>query len=169
MLTTDIAPARAGNEDYSALNQQLRALLASQRNFITNASQMSAFLYQMLDDLNWAGFYLLHQGELILGPFQGKVACTPIAMGRGVCGTCAEEKKIQIVEDVLAHANHIACDAASRSELVLPILYGDGQELLGVLDLDSPSASRFTEQDADGVNLLLESFLELTDCSSLRV
>ncbi len=114
----------------------MAALFAGERNGLANAANMTALLYQALPDLNWVGFYFLEGGELVLGPFQGKVACVRIAVGRGVCGTAAQRKDTVIVPDVHAFAGHIACDEASRSEIVVPLLE-DGR-LLGVLDLDSP-------------------------------
>jgi GAF domain-containing protein len=120
---------------------------------------MCALLYQMLPDVNWVGFYFLHGAELVLGPFQGKVACVRIAMGRGVCGTAAERREILVVPDVNEFPGHIACDAASRSEIVLPLIQHG--RLLGVLDLDSPNLARFDHEDRDGleasVDLLLKS------------
>jgi GAF domain-containing protein len=115
-----------------------------------------------MDDLNWAGFYFNRDEELVLGPFQGQIACVRIAIGRGVCGTAAATRQTQRVEDVHAFAGHIACDSASNSELVVPLIK-DGR-LLGVLDLDSPSVGRFSEEDQAGVEKLVEIFLRLTDC-----
>lgn len=158
----DLQSSGAGLDGYRLLTAQLESLLADERDFIANAAQFSAFLYSQLDDLNWAGFYFKRDEELVLGPFQGQIACVRIAMGRGVCGTAAETRQTQRVEDVHAFAGHIACDSASNSELVVPLIK-EGR-LLGVLDLDSPSIGRFSEEDQAGVEKLVEIFLRLTDC-----
>lgn len=151
-----------GLDGYGLLEAQLESLLADERDFIANAAQFSAFLLQELESLNWAGFYLARGEELVLGPFQGKVACVRIPFGRGVCGAAAATGKTQRVEDVHAFAGHIACDSASNSELVIPLLK-DGR-LIGVLDLDSPDLSRFSEADQQGLERLAAIFLRLTDC-----
>ncbi len=158
----DLNAAGAGLDGYTLLQAQLESLLADERDFIANAAQFSAFLYHQLDDLNWAGFYLNRNEELVLGPFQGQIACVRIPFGRGVCGAAAASRQTQRVEDVHAFAGHIACDSASNSELVVPLLK-DGR-LIGVLDLDSPSIGRFTEQDQQGVEALAAIFLRLSDC-----
>jgi L-methionine (R)-S-oxide reductase len=143
---------------YDELAVQARALLAGETNLVANAANLSALLYHTMPDLNWAGFYFLVDGELVVGPFQGKPACVRIAMGRGVCGLAAQTRRSQLVPDVHAFADHIACDAASRSELVVPLLMPDGT-LLGVLDLDSPLPARFTEEDRDGVEAIASVFI----------
>ena len=158
----DLAQGGAGLQGYSILQAQLTALLADERDFIANAAQFSAFLFQELADLNWAGFYLARDEQLVLGPFQGKVACVRIPFGRGVCGVAAASRQTQRVEDVHAFAGHIACDSASNSELVVPLLK-DGR-LIGVLDLDSPRLERFSAEDQAGIEGLAEIFLRLTDC-----
>jgi L-methionine (R)-S-oxide reductase len=158
----DLQQSGPGLDGYPLLVAQLQALLADERDFIANAAQFSAFLFQELSDLNWAGFYLARGEELVLGPFQGKVACVRIPFGRGVCGAAAATGQTQRVEDVHAFAGHIACDSASNSELVVP-LFKDGR-LLGVLDLDSPSLARFSAADQEGVERLVEVFVQLTDC-----
>lgn len=119
-------------------------------------------MYHQLDDLNWAGFYLNRNEELVLGPFQGQIACVRIPFGRGVCGAAAASRQTQRVEDVHAFAGHIACDSASNSELVVPLIK-DGR-LIGVLDLDSPSIGRFSEQDQLGIEALAAIFLRLSEC-----
>jgi len=140
-------------EFYRELADQLKALLEGERDPIANAANTSALLYQMLPDLNWAGFYFLRQeSELVLGPFQGKPACVRIAVGRGVCGTAVERAQSVLVEDVHAFPGHIACDAASRSELVVPLMR-DGR-VFGVIDLDSPIAGRFDRDDQAGIEAL---------------
>jgi L-methionine (R)-S-oxide reductase len=146
---------------YRELHAQLAALFAGERNGLANAANLSALLYESLPDLNWAGFYFLQRRELVLGPFQGKVACVRIALGQGVCGTAAERRETVIVEDVHAFPGHIACDAASRSEIVVPLLQ-KGQ-LLGVLDLDSPQPARFDREDGIGLNALVALLLESSD------
>lgn len=139
-------------ELYRELLSALDALTAGERDAVANMANAAALLWEYLPDLNWAGFYRLVDGELVLGPFQGKAACIRIPLGKGVCGTAAAERATQVVEDVHAFPGHIACDAASRSELVVPILR-DG-ELLGVLDLDSPTPARFDAEDAAGCEAL---------------
>ena len=136
-------------EAYRDLAQQLVALIGDETDAIANAANTSALLFDLLPNLNWAGFYLLKDGELVLGPFQGKPACIRIPLGRGVCGTAAATRVSQVVTDVHAFPGHIACDAASRSELVVPLLKGD--TLLGVLDLDSPLPGRFDDADRAGI------------------
>ena len=158
----DLNATGAGLNGYILLQAQLESLLADERDFIANAAQFSAFLYHQLDDLNWAGFYLNRNEELVLGPFQGQIACVRIPFGRGVCGAAAESRQTQRVEDVHAFAGHIACDSASNSELVVPLIK-DGR-LIGVLDLDSPSIGRFSEQDQLGIEALAAIFLRLSEC-----
>jgi GAF domain-containing protein len=149
------------SEGYAELNGQLRALFAGERNGLANAANMAALIYQVLPDLNWAGFYFLCEGELVLGPFQGKVACVRIAMGRGVCGTAAQRRETIVVPDVHAFPGHIACDAASRSEIVVPLI--QGQRLIGVLDLDSPSLARFDSEDGAGLGAAVDLFVNASD------
>ena len=158
----DLQQAGQGREGYELLAAQLEALLADERDFVANAAQFSAFLFHELGDLNWAGFYLNKGEQLVLGPFQGKVACVRIPFGRGVCGAAASSRQSQRVEDVHAFPGHIACDSASNSELVVPLVK-DGR-LIGVLDLDSPSTARFSPDDQAGVERLVAIFLRLTDC-----
>ena len=159
----DLHAAGAGLEGYRMLCAQLQSLLADERDFVANAAQLSAFLFNQVDDLNWAGFYLNRNEELVLGPFQGQVACVRIAFGRGVCGAAAATRQTQRVDDVHAFPGHIACDSASNSELVIPLVK-DGA-LIGVLDLDSPRTARFSEADQQGLEQLAAIFLEATDCS----
>ncbi|MEC9358854.1 MAG: GAF domain-containing protein [Pseudomonadota bacterium] len=134
---------------YELLAQQALALFEGERNLIANAANLSALLFDGLADLNWAGFYFFDGQELVLGPFQGKPACIRIQPGSGVCGTAASTRQTQVVQDVHAFPGHIACDAASNSEIVVPLL--DGESLLGVLDLDSPLMNRFDEADRQGL------------------
>jgi GAF domain-containing protein len=145
-------------EFYRELAQQLEALLSGESDMIANAANTSALIYQMMPELNWAGFYLLKQeNELVLGPFQGKPACVRIPVGKGVCGAAVERKASVVVEDVHAFPGHIACDAASRSELVVPVIH-EGR-VLGVIDLDSPVPSRFDSEDQAGIEKLAEIFI----------
>ncbi len=146
---------------YVELDQQLRALLAGERDLVANAANTAALLWHALPGLNWAGFYLEKGGELVLGPFQGKPACVRIALGRGVCGTAAATRRSVVVPDVHAFPGHIACDAASNSEIVVPLLRG--AVLLGVLDLDSPHPARFDELDREGLERIAASFVAALD------
>lgn len=148
-------------EHYANLTAQLRSLLEGERDFIANAANFSSLLYHSLPDLNWAGFYLQKDGVLVLGPFQGKPACVRIAMGQGVCGTAAEQRETILVDNVDEFPGHIACDSASKSEIVIPLI-NHGQ-LVGVLDLDSPTFARFDEEDARGLNGLVEIFIAMTE------
>jgi L-methionine (R)-S-oxide reductase len=148
---------------YQELNAQLAGLFADETNGLANAANMCAVLYHGLPKLNWVGFYFLQGDELVLGPFQGKVACVRIALGRGVCGTSAQRRETLVVPDVDAFPGHIACDAASRSEIVVPLLQHG--RLLGVLDLDSPELARFDTQDASGLNSSCHLLLEKSELS----
>ena len=143
--------------DYPLLCEQLRSLGESERHWLPLLSNASALLYEALPDLNWAGFYLIEGGSLLLGPFQGKVACIRIPLGKGVCGTAAARDETQLVPDVHAFPGHIACDGASNAEIVVP-LHRDGA-VIGVLDIDSPVLGRFTEADRAG----LESFARVIE------
>ena len=142
---------------YAELARDLRALLAGERDLVANAANTAALIWEALPDLNWSGFYLYKSGELVLGPFQGKPACVRIAIGKGVCGTAAQRRETVLVEDVHAFPGHIACDSASNSEIVVPLLRGS--ELLGVLDLDSPKHARFGAADRKGLEALAEIFV----------
>ena len=145
---------------YQEMNQVLKALLAGEYDMIANLSNAAALLYQYLPDINWAGFYLWKNNELVLGPFQGKVACMHIPYGKGVCGTCIKELKTQRVENVHKFPDHNACDRASNSEIVIPLIIKD--QIIGVLDIDSPIFSRFNEVDeaylTEFVHILTSSF-----------
>ena len=157
MHTVTAAEGQIKGETYAELAAQLRALVEGEDDFIANAANFSALLFHALPGLNWAGFYLLKGGELVLGPFQGRPACVRIPLGSGVCGTAAAARETVVVENVHEFPGHIACDAASNSEVVVPLIKGD--ELLGVLDLDSPSVGRFDEEDAKGLEGLVRVFL----------
>ena len=151
MYAFDIA-AGSKADLYCDLHQALDALTAGEPDAVANMANAAALIWQYLPDLNWAGFYRLVGGELVLGPFQGKVACIRIAIGSGVCGTAAATLRTQLVPDVHAFPGHIACDAASRSELVVPIIHQGAA--LGVLDLDSPQPDRFDAEDQAGCEAL---------------
>lgn len=150
---------------YRELNGQLAALFAGERSGLANAANLCALLYQVLPDLNWVGYYFLQGGELVLGPFQGKVACVRIAIGRGVCGSAAHRKETLVVPDVHAFPGHIACDEASASEIVVPLLQAG--RLLGVLDLDSPRLARFDQEDAAGLEAATELLLQSSEFGRL--
>jgi L-methionine (R)-S-oxide reductase len=144
---------------YAELAQQARGLMADEPDMIANAANFAALLFNALPDVNWAGFYLYDGTELVVGPFQGKPACIRIALGRGVCGTAAQTRETQLIVDVHAFEGHIACDAASASEIVVPLVKADGS-LLGVWDVDSPSVGRFDENDRAGMEWLCAEFLQ---------
>lgn len=148
---------RNKDADYASLAEELVGLLTGERDFIANAANTAALLFDALPDINWAGFYFLRDGELVVGPFQGKPACVRIPLGKGVCGTAAANRKTVVVRDVHEFPGHIACDAASQSEIVVPLLRDD--ELLGVLDIDSPSVGRFDDADRRGIERLATLFV----------
>jgi GAF domain-containing protein len=147
--------------DYKLLAKQIKALADDEPNFIPVFSNASALLYDNMEDLNWAGFYIMNKGSLMLGPFQGKVACIRIEVGKGVCGTAVAEDKTQLVKDVHQFPGHIACDSASNSEIVVPI-HKDGQ-VVAVLDIDSPSLSRFDEADKEGLEEFVKALEEVIE------
>ena len=144
--------------DYARLAEELGGLLRGESDLVANAANTAALIFDALPELNWAGFYFLKAGELVVGPFQGKPACVRIGLGKGVCGTAALERRTIVVPDVNAFPGHIACDAASQSEIVVPLVT-DGN-LLGVLDIDSPRLARFDEGDARGLERLAAIFLD---------
>lgn len=145
-------------EHYDDLCAQARGILAGETNLVANCANFAALVYNSLPDLNWAGFYLFDGQELVVGPFQGKPACIRIALGRGVCGTAAQTRETQVVRDVNAFEGHIACDAASNSEIVVPLVKADGS-LLGVWDVDSPLVARFDDEDRAGMEALCAVFM----------
>lgn len=151
-------------ELYESLTSQLKGLLQNERDLIANAANAAALIYHLLPELNWVGFYFFKDGQLVLGPFQGKPACSPIPLGKGVCGTAAEELKTVLVQNVHEFPGHIACDGASNSEIVVPIVKQG--RLIGVLDLDSPVVGRFDVQDQIGLEKLVEAFVNLTEFGS---
>lgn len=147
--------------NYRILVNRVRVLMEKQRFYVTNLANASAAIWEALPRINWAGFYLRQGDELWLGPFQGKPACTKIPFGKGVCGTAAEQDRIQLVPDVEQFPGHIACDSASRSEIVIPI-HQNGR-VVGVLDMDSPEKDRFSPEDLEGLSALVQVLEETTD------
>jgi L-methionine (R)-S-oxide reductase len=162
-VTFELRAPRAGSkrELYAELLSQAQALLAGERDPVANAANLASLIWHTLPDLNWAGFYFMRAGELVLGPFQGKPACVRIAMGKGVCGTAAQQRATVIVRDVHQFPGHIACDSASNSEIVVPLLRQG--EVLGVLDLDSPRVGRFGEEDRAGLEPLAALWVQGSD------
>jgi L-methionine (R)-S-oxide reductase len=153
---------RNKDADYASLADELNGLLAGEQDLVANAANTAALLFDALPDINWAGFYFLRareglESELVVGPFQGKPACVRIPVGKGVCGTAAATRKSLVVRDVHQFPGHIACDAASQSEIVVPLIQGDA--LLGVLDIDSPLLARFDEADRRGIERLAAIFV----------
>ena len=146
-------------EQYAQLLEQARALLHGEHDRIANAANLSALVYNALPDPNWVGFYFFDGTELVVGPFQGLPACVRIPLDKGVCGAAARSRQTQRVEDVHAFPGHIACDSASNSELVVPLVAADGQ-LLGVFDLDSPLSARFSVEDQEGLEHIARAYLE---------
>ena len=169
----DIAPMDASVDDkaktavYESVRSALRDLIADQTDFLANISNFAALLFTSLPDLNWAGFYLLRGSDLVLGPFQGKPACSCIAVGDGVCGTAALRRAAVLVPDVHAFPGHIVCDEASQSEIVLPVF--KDRRLVGVLDLDSPQLGRFDEVDREQIEALLQVLMAGTDVPEFRL
>ncbi|WP_394244397.1 GAF domain-containing protein [Vibrio astriarenae] len=152
-------------EEYQRLTKQAVALLESEKDLIANLSNLSALLNLELEDLNWVGFYLMKEGELVLGPFQGKPACVRIPVGRGVCGTAVAQNTVQRIYDVHEFEGHIACDAASNSEIVIP--FSINGEVVGVLDIDSPSIGRFSEVDEQGLVFLMKEVEQLLNSHTI--
>lgn len=166
-MGNDITKEGKNMVDYKLLGEQVKVLAEDESGFIPVLANASAIIYDSLDDLNWAGFYLMNKGSLLLGPFQGKVACIRIELGRGVCGTAAGEDKTLVVDNVHEFAGHIACDGASNSEIVVPI-HKDGR-VIGVLDIDSPSLSRFSKEDKEGLEHFVRVLEECTDFTGVTV
>ena len=162
MLATSPARKHGSKQAlYADLLEQANALFEGEHDFIANAANLAALLFHSLPDLNWAGFYFARDEGLVLGPFQGKPACVRIALGKGVCGTAARDRKSIVVPDVDKFPGHIACDSASKSEIVIPLVRFD--RVIGVLDLDSPNLSRFDEEDRRGLEALADVFLNAAD------
>lgn len=165
MFHVESAPGASKRESYRAILAQLGAVFTGEHDGLANTANCAALLAQTLPGVNWVGFYFLRGHELVLGPFQGQVACVRIALGRGVCGTAGVERRTIVVPDVHAFPGHIACDAASRSEIVVPLLHGP--RLLGVLDVDSPELARFDAEDAEGLGAVVDLLLNCSDLSRL--
>jgi len=159
--TLDMSTPETKRASYALLLAQARAVLEGERDALANLAQFAALVFHAVPSLNWAGFYLARGEELVLGPFQGKVACVRIPFARGVCGACARTRTAQVVPDVEAFPGHIACDSASRSELVLPVMVGG--RLRAVFDLDSPALARFDADDAAGLGAAVEALVQATD------
>ncbi|WP_210468562.1 GAF domain-containing protein [Sporosarcina sp. 6E9] len=157
-MNSTVETNHAISKAYTQLSNQLDALLTGESNLYANLSNASALLNQFFDRINWVGFYLMEDGELVLGPFQGLPACVRIKVGKGVCGTSVERRESIVVPDVNAFPGHIVCDAASRSEIVVPIIKDD--VVLGVLDIDSPELNRFTEEDRVGLELVVSKLVK---------
>jgi L-methionine (R)-S-oxide reductase len=158
MFTAAALRSNAKADQYAELAEQAEGLLAGERDLIANAANFAALVWHALPSINWCGFYFFDGTELVVGPFQGKPACVRIAIGKGVCGTAAATRETHVVRDVHAFAGHIACDAASRSEIVVPLL--EGERLLGVWDVDSPDVARFDDEDRAGMQRLCAIFME---------
>ncbi|MGH8122862.1 MAG: GAF domain-containing protein [Rudaea sp.] len=158
MFTATALRATDKAGQYAELAGQARGLLHGERDRIANAANLCALVYGALAELNWSGFYFFDGSELVVGPFQGKPACVRIALGKGVCGAAAVERRTQVVRDVNAFAGHIACDAESRSEIVVPLVLGD--TLFGVFDVDSPVPERFDDDDRAGMEQLAKIYLD---------
>ncbi len=164
MFESSTIEAGSKSEFYHELAEQVASMLQGEPDEIANAANLSALLFEQMPDLNWAGFYFLRSpDELVVGPFQGKVACVRIRVGKGVCGTAVQTKQSILVEDVEAFPGHIACDSASRSELVVPLIR-DGK-VLGVLDLDSPKVARFDADDQAGIEAIARIYVEACEAT----
>lgn len=161
MFHFDNAQVQDKKAFYQQVNTYLESMIRDEPDWLAGIANASALLYQMMSDINWAGFYLYKSGELVLGPFQGKPACIRISVGKGVCGSAAQTGQIQVVPDVHLFPGHIACDSASQSEIVLPILLN--QRLIGVLDIDSPVKARFDQEDADGLTQFINTLNRFLD------
>lgn len=164
MSFTAVALEGTKTEQYAQLAQQARALVDGESDRIANAANISALVYHALPDVNWVGFYLYDGTELVVGPFQGQPACVRIALDKGVCGAAATTRETQRVSDVHAFPGHIACDGATRSEVVVPLF--DGETLIGVFDLDSPELDRFDAEDQAGLEVIAGVFIESTTTPS---
>ena len=152
--------------DYELMVEQAEQIISAEPHYVAALSNISALLFESMDRINWAGFYLMDRGSLLVGPFQGKTACIRIEIGKGVCGTAVKENRIQRVADVHSFPGHIACDSASRSEIVLPL--HNNEKIVGVLDIDSPDPDRFSEADEKGLEVLAQKIGEKVDFTGLR-
>ena len=164
-VSSSIDSTKAKPAFYQDLCEKLQELLGTETDFVSNAANTAALLFHSLPDVNWAGFYMFKDGELIVGPFQGKPACVRIALGKGVCGTAARKKETVLVPDVSRFKGHIACDPDSKSEIAVPLL--NWGKLIGVLDIDSASLARFDEDDMEGLEALASVFLASMDTQDL--
>ena len=153
-------------QQYAQLSQQVKAIVAEEQDIIANMANISAILYWALDNVNWVGFYIIKNEQLVLGPFHGQPACIRIPIGKGVCGTAVSQNTIQLIDDVHQFAGHIACDAASNSEIVLPIYQNN--QIIAVLDIDSPDIARFDIVDKSGLSQIVD-LLQATFCSTNEV
>jgi L-methionine (R)-S-oxide reductase len=162
-----VVPSRSKAAIYEQLPGKLRELIADQTDFLANISNFAALLFSTLPDLNWAGFYLLRGTDLVLGPFQGKPACSCISLGDGVCGTAALKRAAVLVPDVHAFPGHIVCDEASQSEIVVPVF--KDAHLIGVLDMDSPIMARFDDVDRENIEALLQMLMQGTEVPGFRL
>lgn len=153
-------------KQYQYMNTKLMGLIADEPDWLANLSNASALIWLLLEDINWAGFYLMKGDKLVLGPFQGKPACVNIEVGRGVCGTAADDKQTQLVRNVHDFPGHIACDTASKAEIVVPILVEN--RVVGVLDIDSPVFDRFDEEDQAGLERIVETLIKYVDFSTIQ-
>ena len=162
-MSFQVAESRSTSKSelYAQLAAQLSSLLAGERDLIANAANFAALIFHSLPDLNWAGFYFVKDDELVLGPFQGRPACVRIAVGKGVCGTAAARRVTTIVPNVHEFPGHIACDSASNSEIVIPLI--ERERLIGVLDLDSPLLGRFDNEDGNGLNRLVSTLVQSSE------
>ena len=160
-VASDSSRSTSKSDLYNQLAAQLSSLLAGEGDLIANAANFASLIFHSLPDLNWAGFYFLKNDELVLGPFQGQPACMRIAVGQGVCGTAVQTRITTIVPNVHEFPGHIACDSASNSEIVIPLM--KDERLIGVLDLDSPAPARFDEEDAAGLNRLVSVLVESSE------
>jgi GAF domain-containing protein len=149
---------------YNFMKMRLTALIGEEADWLANLSNAAALIWQLLEDINWSGFYLMKEDQLVLGPFQGKPACVNIALGKGVCGTAASTKSYQLVKNVHDFPGHIACDSASNSEVVIPIIVNE--KVVGVLDLDSPTLNRFDQEDVEGLTKFVEVLIKYVDFES---
>ncbi len=152
--------------DYKLINKQVEALAEDVKWDITLFANISALLYEAMENINWAGFYILKEGELLLGPFQGKAACMSIPVGKGVCGTAVSEMRILRIDDVHSFEGHIACDSVSNSEIVLPIFFENS--VFGVLDIDSPVKGRFSEEDERGLGEIVKTIERIMESREIR-
>ncbi len=166
-MSTEIVKLQTNDKKklYQYVNLKLTGLICEEQDALANLCNASALLWLLMEDINWVGFYLMKQGELVLGPFQGKPACTHLSLGRGVCGTAAATREVQLVPDVHLFPGHVACDGASASEIVIPIIVDNA--VVAVLDVDSPLKNRFDDLDAEGLGRCVELLVKYVDWTAL--